>query len=352
MVRRLEHFFSEIISGHRPAGVLKPFLFCLSYLYRWILKYRHFAYDRGWFSTYSSGTLTISVGNITVGGTGKTPFVAFLTKNLEAYAKVAILTRGFRSETEKTKKSLHLIKGKGISPGVCGDEPLWLAENTNASIWVGRDRYQSACRARDEGATCLILEDGFQHRRLKRNDEVVLVDAQDPFSSEKLLPYGRLRDLPERLACADLIIATRTKNFNQYRKIKKALVRYTRAPVVAMQTLIVAKPEWRGERWGVFCGIAQPQYFLEDIRSCGVKIVGVEILLDHEPVELPLLKQFMKRCASQGATKIVCTEKDAVKWPRGIEQLPLPVEAIPMHLKIIAGQEHWDQWIRSVKERL
>lgn len=281
-----------------------------------------------------------------MGGTGKTPFVALLAQTLEGFAKVAILTRGFCSQAEKGERPLRVKKGDRISAAICGDEPLWLAENTNASIWVGRDRYLSACLARDEGATCLILEDGFQHRQLKRNCDIVLVDARDPLNQGKFLPYGRLRDLPERLAQADLVVATRTKNFDQYQEVKKVLLRYTHAPVVAMDSVIRGNPRWQGARWGVFCGIAQPQYFLEDLRALGVEIVEALKLLDHEPISLPQLKKFVTECAAKGATKIVCTEKDAVKWPQGIEELALPVEAIPMHLKIVAGQEHWDNFKR------
>ncbi len=349
-----EKYVLDLIEGRRSSSLLRPLLAFSSVLYRLAVKWRHSAYENKWFPTLSVSTPTISIGNIVVGGTGKTPLVHLLANTLQQQGKIAILTRGFRSHAEKRKEPLHLVKGCRVSAEFCGDEPLFLAESTDASVWVGPDRALSAHRAKEEGAVCLILDDGLQHRRLHRDFEIITIDANDPFSKHRFLPYGLLRDLPERLQQADLIVASHTRDLAHYERVKKELSTYTQAPIVAMQHELIETPRLQGCCIGVFCGIGKPHYFIDSLKSQGAELVDTCILLDHQGISLEKLDEFVEKCSEKGAEWIACTEKDWVKLQQlEIEQrLKLPVFPVRVRLKILAGQEHWDSIIERIKQKI
>lgn len=349
-----EKYVLDLIEGRRSSSLLRPVLALSSIFYRLAVMCRHAAYEHKWLQTLSVSTPTISVGNIVVGGTGKTPLVQLLANALQQQGKIAILTRGFRSQAEKRREPLRLVKGCGASAKFCGDEPLFLAESTEASVWVGPDRALSALRAQEEGAICLILDDGLQHRRLRRDLEIITIDANDPFSSGRFLPYGLLRDLPERLQHADLIVANHTRDLAHYERVKKELSAYTQAPVVAMQHEMIETPKLQASRIGIFCGIGKPHYFVDSLKRQGADVVDTCIMLDHQGISLENLEVFVQSCAEKGAEWIACTEKD---WVKLQEQelklrLKLPVFPMKMHLKILAGQEHWDRIIERIKLKI
>lgn len=324
------------MAGRRSSFLLSPVLWGLSLLFAVVLRIRHWLYDRHMLPIYYPKVKTISIGNLTVGGTGKTPVVQYLARLLSERGKVAILTRGFRGEAEKSNIPLRVEKGDGISAKRAGDEPRLLADSTEAVVWVSRDRCQSACLAEAEGADYLLLDDGLQHRRLHRDVEVVVMDANNLFDRHRLLPYGRLRDLPERLRKADLVIANHAKNFNQYEAVKKALSEYTQAPVVAMRPVLDVKTDLKGCRIGVFCGLANPTYFLEALRELGAEIVVEEILLDHQKIEDAQLDALLKKAHGL----VVCTEKDYIKLSASWKAKVMP---IGMHLEVVGGEE----WIQK-----
>lgn len=352
----LEKYLLDVIEGKRSSPVVSRLLALLSKPYRLAIKGRHFAYRKKWLSTCAAGIPTVSIGNIVVGGTGKTPLVQKLTRALQTEGKIAILTRGFRSQAEKCNEPICIDKNHPVSAELCGDEPLFLSQTTGASVWVGRNRVLSAKRAKTDGAACLILDDGFQHRKLDRDIEIVAIDAHDPFGQHRFLPHGLLRDLPERLQEADLIVANHTRDVDHYRQVKKELLAYTQAPVVAMQHLLVESLPLQGRRVGAFCGIGKPHYFFEALNRTGAEIVAHCALLDHQSFPIGQLEAFADTCAEQGATDIVCTEKDWVKLePEAISHLlerGIQIHPIAMRLEIIAGGEHWDSIIEKIKQKM
>ena len=335
----------EIIRGERKAPLVMAGLAGLSVFYRSIIAARNLAYDRGWFSSAQLPAVVVSVGNIVVGGTGKTPLVHLLASELQEKTGLAILTRGFRSQIEKCGevKKISSKNGPLFPAEECGDEPYFLAQKTKASIWVGPDRIASGRSAIGEGANCLILDDGMQHRRLKRDFEIVMIDGMDPFSNERFLPWGLLRDSPKRLQSADLIVVTHAQN----KEVQKQLKRFTKAPIVATQ-IEVKKTDFP-KKVGVFCGIGKPDRFLQTVRDLKSKIVNTLILQDHGSLQKGQLQTFAEQCRDQGAEAILCTEKDFVKITSDACLKIIPVE---IQLKIIAGQEHWDQLIENILDRI
>jgi tetraacyldisaccharide 4'-kinase len=343
----------EIIRGERKAPFIKSCLAGLSAVYRSVIGMRNFAYDRGWFPSVQLPAIVVSIGNLVVGGTGKTPFVHLLASRLQEKVRLAILTRGFRSQIEKEGKIQKISSEKGplFSAQECGDEPYFLAQKTKASIWVGADRVTSGQFAIKEGAQCLLLDDGMQHRRLKRNLEIVILDGMDLFSKERFLPWGLLRDSPKRLQSADLIVFTHVKDETHYQQLQKQLHRYTHAPAIATQIEALSTKTVLPHKVGVFCGIGTPDRFLQTVRDLKSEIVDTLILKDHGFLQNEQLQKFAEKCRKKGARALLCTEKDFVKLPPD-PSVCLKIEPIAIQLKMVAGAEHWEELIENILDRI
>ena len=349
----LERSILRIIRGEKKAPFANAALAALSAVYRTAIAARNFAYDRRWASSTRLPALVISIGNLAVGGTGKTPLVYFLTSQLQERIKLAILTRGYRSEIEKSGKSRLISSGNGplYPPQECGDEPYFLAQKTQAPIWVGPDRIASGHLAIEQGAQCLILDDGMQHRRLNRDVEIVVIDARNPFSKGRFLPWGLLRDSPKRLKAADLIVMTHVQDLDHYKQVLKQIAHYSNAPTIATQIEVKNKCNMTCGKAGVFCGIGNPGRFLQTVRDLKYEIVDTLLLKDHEPVQYQQLRKFAERCHKQGAELLLCTEKDYVKLRPDLS-LCLKITPVEIQLQIIAGKEHWENLIEKVLDRI
>jgi tetraacyldisaccharide 4'-kinase len=349
----LKKLILDVITGRRSSPVIGSFLYALSFLWRMGVHLRHWAYDTRLLKSERAQVPTFSIGNIVAGGTGKTPLVHLLAHALGEAGAVAILSRGFQSQLEKEGRSVQISKGAGplYPAAVCGDEPFFLARETRAAVWVGADRRMSARLAHADGANCLILDDGMQHRRLSRDMEIVVVDGNAPFGNGRLLPAGLLRDLPERLRGADLIVANHITGLAHYEEIKKKLSVYTEAPVVAVQYAVLNSDAVAHRTVGAFCGIGSPEHFYDTLSRIDAKLTRKLTLFDHQPIEEKELAAFAADCQAQGAELLVCTEKDEVKLPSGL-CLPLPIVPIQVRLRVICGQEHWDAAVAKMKQMM
>lgn len=351
MQRATLSYIVDVIEGRRKSRALKGILKALSYFYQGALVFRHKAYDKKWLAITQVPVPVISVGNIVAGGTGKTPFTLLLAEELASIAKLAILTRGYRSRIERKGLVVAISKEQGPSVKVeeCGDEPYLLASRLkDVAIWVGKDRCLSAKKASEQGATLLLLDDGMQYRKLARQIEVVMVDAKDPFGKGAFLPHGFLRELPERLAKADLIVINHVQHKESFDTCKTLLGRYTAAPMIG--TRLKVKNQVKGAV-GAFCGIGKPERFFSTLEEIGCQIVDRLISLDHFAVKKEDLERFAERCKTLGATTLVCTEKDAVKLPQGL-RLCLPILPIEVDLSVVAGLEQWQNFLKMIRNRL
>jgi tetraacyldisaccharide 4'-kinase len=349
----VEHKLLEMIRGEKKAPLIKGCLVSLSAIYRFVIEARNWAYDREWLSSVQLPAVVISVGNLVVGGTGKTPLVHLLASQLQQKVRLAILTRGFRSQIEKSGRVQKISSGNGplFSPRECGDEPYFLAQKTKASIWVGADRVASGHLAIKEGVQCLLLDDGMQHRRIKRNFEIVILDGLDPFSKGRFLPWGLLRDSPKRLQSADLIVFTHVRDQAHYRQLQKELLHYTRAPAVATQVEVLNDKAIFPHKVAVFCGIGTPARFLQTVRDLKSEIVDTLILRDHGSVQDEQLQKFADRCRKKGAEALLCTEKDFVKLSPHLS-VGLKIRPIAIQLKILMGVEHWERLVENILDRI
>lgn len=342
----LESYIIDMIEGRRRG---KKILSAAGHLYGLGVNLRNLGYDKKWIKSLSVPIPVISVGNIVSGGTGKTPLVRKLAEDLMLRHKVAILTRGYRSKIEKSRCIVNICKGAGplVSAEQCGDEPYWLAQHLpGAYIWVGRDRAQAAHQAHIQGAEIILLDDGMQHRRLERNIEIVVMDAQDLFGKGNYLPGGYLRDNPDRLRQAHLIVINRIRDDAHYEAVKQQLQQYTNAPIVGMRPSLTG--DLSHKKVGLFCGIGNPERFVESVKASGAEIVETYFTPDHTGITDKDLKIFAARCKSLGAESLVCTEKDAVKLAKNIK-CPLPILPLEAKSEIVSGNIHWNNLLEKIR---
>ncbi len=300
--RLIEQWYGE---SARPAPVLQS----LSWLYGGVMRLRTKAYAAGWLSSHRVGKPVVVVGNLTVGGTGKTPLVAWLARKLaQLNFKVGIVSRGYG----RSYDSPHLVEPDSSWRDV-GDEPLLLRCRTGCLTMVGRDRVAAAGALVDHGVDVIIADDGLQHLRLDRDCEIVVVDGARGFGNGRLLPAGPLRETTERLLRTDITVVNGTP---EHRSLKQA--GHSLPPTaLTMSTVSVnahrldrsdgarALEQFRGERVHAVAAIGNPSRFFRDLRERGIELIE-HPFADHYPFEASDL-DFGDRLS------VLMTEKDAVK---------------------------------------
>ncbi|MEI6531613.1 MAG: tetraacyldisaccharide 4'-kinase, partial [Chlamydiota bacterium] len=279
----MEHIFWALWKSSSPLSflirlIIKP----LSWPFSLGSRLYHKFYDNNLFKIYESPLKVISVGNITVGGTGKTPFVLALAEQLEKKIPLAIITRGYRSPAEH--KGLVIKKGD-TDIAQAGDEAMFLFQGLqNPLICVGKDRIASLKKAEALGAKLAILEDGFQKRAIKRLLDIVLLDAVEPWGCKAFLPSGFLRDHLASLKRADFIVVPQSFNPEQVEFLRN----FTKAPIIYTSNSYEIALE-RELPIALFAGIAAPQRFLAATKSLGFSVVYTKWLPDHATLNKELL---------------------------------------------------------------
>lgn len=274
---------------------------------------RVWCYARGIFKTKTLPGTVICVGNQTVGGTGKTPMVLWIAERLAAEGKkAAILTRGYRGTDDAN------------SPGVPqSDEVALLRERLSGKvqIGVGADRFKNGEVLARHGVDWFVLDDGFQHLKLSRDADVVLVDATDPFGGGMTLPAGRLREPVSALRRASIVVITRSVQAPSP-AIEAIIRRHTRSPIFYATTqlesvlrvpqLAVALPpqDSRRARFFAFCGIGNASAYFDDLHKWEFQVVGTRSFIDHHVYTEREVADLERAASGAGADALLCTEKD------------------------------------------
>lgn len=289
-------------------ALLKWILWPLTLPYGAVVRLKAFLYRKGILRQRRLDSFVISVGNLTAGGTGKTPMVMWMAQRFIAEAKpCGILTRGYRGEES--------------SSGSTSDEVRMLRSRLGDGVafGVGPDRYSQGCQLIARGIRWLILDDGFQHLNLARDVDIVLVDATNPFGGGHLLPAGRLRVPRSALARADIIVITRG---DRSPALDTMIRRYSSAPIFHARTRLdsihsfsdgqLAGPTVPDQLPSVFafCGIGNPSAFVSDLRRWGVPVVGHRFFPDHHRFAAGDAEQIVREARAAGAAGVICTEKD------------------------------------------
>ena len=309
-------------------------------LYGAITNIRNSLYDRGVFKSVALGVPVVSVGNITVGGTGKTPLVALIAgRLLNDGERVGILTRGYGRENP-TRRVL-VADGERVLAGAkqAGDEPLELARKLGgkAIIVADADRASAGIWAREKfGVTVFVLDDAFQHRKVRRDADIVLIDATNPFGSGKTLPFGILREPLENLKRADSIIITRANLAENIAALKSKIRRCNAVcPIYAAENRLAKltalqdfndQRTTRGERpttkLFAFCALGNPNNFFDQLRQENLDVRGVKAFPDHHFYTPKDIAELQMLAEKSGAGAFVVTAKDAVKLAAA--DLPMP----------------------------
>jgi 3-deoxy-D-manno-octulosonic-acid transferase len=329
-------------------GLLFPF----TGLYRLACSIRLFLYRRGICQQKRLEAKVISVGNITVGGTGKTPLVIYLTKKLkERNKKVAILSRGYKRKNKKMVELTQKTRDEFTWEDV-GDEPYLISQRlSDVPISVSKHRILSGQYTIEKyGTEILILDDGFQHLRLFRNLDIVVIDAVNPFGNGKLLPAGTLREPLSSLKRADVFILTKTDQASKVNELIDTLKKYNpHAPIVESIYQIrsvdnffdgssVNLKDVEDKKALVFSGIGNPLSFENSLRSLKILILKHQRFRDHFPYRQKDILYLKGEARSLGADFIVTTEKDSVRIPL-IKEQEIPIYVLKIDLKITRGEE-------------
>ena len=348
----IENAIVDLIEGRRKSWILQSLLYFLSLVYQAVVNIRNVFYDQKLFKVHSSSLPVVSVGNIVAGGTGKTPFVQKLAMELSQIpGEIAILTRGYRSAAESHFVLASSGEGPLVPPSLCGDEAYLLALRTKASIWVGKHRFQSLPKIEESQARLIFLEDGFQHRKISRDIDIVLLSAKDLFGKDFFLPRGYLRESPKNLLRADAIVITHVEEGMDFQKIEQRIRRFSSAPLVGFSSRYTMKKDLKGKKIGAFCGIAKPNSFYDALSAEGMHIVKTLTYPDHKIPSLQELSFFALECQKLEAEAIFCTEKDQVKFENGLS-LELPIEVLSMDLVCTKNENIWKEMVHSIHTRM
>ncbi len=355
----MERFFLSIISGKQLGGLalcLKGVLRFLSWLYAPITIARNFCFDKGWRKVLRPHVPVISIGNLVAGGTGKTPLTLSIAQELlKASLRVGIVLRGYRSPAEQGPPLAVSLGDGPIYPAqVCGDEAVLLARYLpRALVFVGANKQASLRMAIENGAEVILLDDGFQHRAIHRNLDLVVLDASNLFGYGAFLPRGLLRECVHSLSRADFVVVNHVTSDEMELQVKRLLAKYTLAPVLTTCYKVKGLCELSGEPTltpdgpvALVSGIGSPEHFFESAASFGLKVADRWELGDHlAPQKEKLLKKAWE-WKDKGVCCIVCTEKDSVKWPDIV--LPLPVFYLQVELTYRSGKELLDRGLRTI----
>jgi len=296
---------------------------------------RNTLYDRGIARAQKAQGPVVSVGNLSVGGSGKTPFVLLLGELLKARGvKFDILSRGYG----RKQRGLAQVDPGGSARDF-GDEPLLLARRLSVPVIVNEDRYEAALFAEKTfGSELHLLDDGFQHRALGRDFDIVLVTPED--ARDRLLPTGRLREPLTSLSRADAIVLTSGAFPESFPLAGKLVWRVRRGITL---TSVPARPV-------VFCGIARPQNFLLQLRTAGIEPVAQALFRDHHAYTERDIQDLLKLRQQSEGGGFVTTEKDAINLNGYLHALQ-PLAVIPVKMELLDAANAVDTMLRMIGER-
>lgn len=307
----------------------------LSIIYGGIVRTRNALYERGLLKARRLEGAVVSVGSVSAGGSGKTPFVLLMGELLkERGIGFDVLSRGYGRRSQ----GVLLVDPAGL-PQQFGDEPLLIARKLQVPVIVGEDRHEAGQFAESRfGAQFHLLDDGFQHRGLARDFDIVLVTQRD--SSDQLLPTGRLREPLTALRRADAIVLTSGAEPGMFPIEEKEVWRVQRGIV----------PRDIPERPVVFCGIARPENFMLQLRAANVEAAAHAFYRDHHAYSESDVRELQKLKQNSDAGGFVTTEKDAINLGPYLSALE-PLCVVPVRMKLADPAKALDSILRKIEER-
>ena len=377
-IERVEHSLVKIIqqkgadqNQSGPVRLLLAALWCLSKVFQAVVCLRYVFYDIGILRRFPLGCQVISIGNVTAGGTGKTPVTEIFARELtKAGRKVAILSRGYRRKEAPWWQRMFknvITKPVVVSDGrqilvdaaTGGDEPYMLASNLpGVCVLVDRNRVKSGRYAISHyGCDTLILDDGFQYQKLRHSLEVVLVDKTNPIGNGNMLPRGVLREPAKHLSRADFVFITKSdgdsedvRNLVRSYNETAEIIECRHAPRVLrdVYTREELPLDWiKGKTLATLSGIAVPQGFEDSLRHLGAQVIWCERYADHHRYDSSEIIYALNRTADLKCDALITTEKDAVRFPR-LETTPVPCYYLRVDIEILKGAGNFTEAVNRI----
>jgi len=379
-IETIETFVLEVISGERrgkTAAVVLACLFAFSKLFELGVKLRGFLYNARILRDTTLGVQVIAIGNLSVGGTGKTPVVEKFARELRDQGrKVAILSRGYRSRPPSLRERLldKLLWHKDHTPPrvvsdgksllldseMAGDEPHMLASNLkDVVVLVDKNRVKAGRYAIEKfGCDTLLLDDGFQYWKLRgRRHDVVLVDCQQPFGNGHLLPRGTLREPPSHLARASTIFITKSNGKTSELRARLSRINPNAPIIECIHHPLYFVDVFTGERHSLelingkkvasLSGIAQPESFEQSLINLGGELVYSKRFADHHRFTQQEVLNVINRSKKRQAAMIITTQKDAVRFPK-LDRRDIPIYYVRVEIKIIEGAKDFNDCVRRI----
>jgi len=379
-IENLETFLLEVILEERQGAIetaVRALALVCSKLFQVLIKGRRFLYNVRILRDSTLGVQVIAIGNLTVGGTGKTPVVEKFARALRDEGRnVAILSRGYRSRPPPIHQWLLnkiFLRDDSTPPRVvsdgkallldsemAGDEPYMLASNLrDVVVLVDKDRVKSGRYAIENfGCDTLLLDDGFQYWKLKgRRQDIVLIDRQQPFGNERLLPRGTLREPPSHLARANTIFITKSDGDTGELRRRIAQFNPLAGIIECIHHPLYLEDVFTGQRVGLdflkgrkvasVSGIAQPDSFERSLVALGAELVYSKRFADHHRFKQQEVINAINRGKKRQAEVIITTQKDAVRFPK-IDRRDLPIYFMRVEIKILSGADDFQDCVRKI----
>ncbi len=379
-IENLETFLLEVILEERQGAIetaVRALALVCSKLFQVLIKGRRFLYNVRILRDSTLGVQVIAIGNLTVGGTGKTPVVEKFARALRDEGRnVAILSRGYRSRPPPIHQWLLnkiFLRDDSTPPRVvsdgksllldsemAGDEPYMLASNLrDVVVLVDKDRVKSGRYAIENfGCDTLLLDDGFQYWKLKgRRQDIVLIDRQQPFGNERLLPRGTLREPPSHLARANTIFITKSDGDTGELRRRIAQFNPLAGIIECIHHPLYLEDVFTGQRFGLdflkgrkvasLSGIAQPDSFERSLVALGADLVYSKRFADHHRFKQQEVINAINRGKKRQAEVIITTQKDAVRFPK-IDRRDLPIYFMRVEIKILSGANDFQDCVRKI----
>jgi tetraacyldisaccharide 4'-kinase len=353
-----------------PYWSLATPLFGASILYNAVSSLRHVLYARNVLTTRSLPCKVISVGNITVGGTGKTPMTINLVRLLQQMrCRVAVVSRGYKGTGEKNGAVVSDGQRILCSPRTAGDEPYLMAcLLDNVPVVIGKDRYAAGERAMNRfRPDVIVLDDGFQHRRLQRDLNLLLLDAKAPFGNRFLLPRGQLREPVSALKRADAVILTRCDGIGpNHRRRIQSLVHprplFSSQHKTVIRGILPARQPCTPQRIDfsevsghsvpdqrkifAFCGLAANAQFFKSLKTMAGDIHGTMEFEDHHPYTPRDIERILWAARHAGSNGFATTEKDYVRIPNGT-CFPEDLFILGIDIDLLSDRIPWRRYVQS-----
>lgn len=349
------------------AGWLGALLSLMALLYGTGVRLRSTAYARQWIKKNRLDCVVVSVGNLALGGTGKTPVTIHLARLIQSYGyRVVVINRGYKGGAEETGGVVSNGEEIAMPPRECGDEAYMMAKILKGiPVLVGRDRHAAGSMALQAfRPQVILLDDGFQHIRLKRDMDLVLLDAEEPFGNGKLFPRGVLRESKNAMQRAGAIVLTRADKgrpaaFEDVERHApgKPIFQCAHRPYIAGMISPNTTKELdaptsgeavgmdclKGRRGYAFSGIARNERFQETLEQAGVHVCGASFFDDHHWYSGGELKEIARSAVKKGANLIITTQKDFARIPQSVSW---PLDLTVVGVEVQFADDGFDQFVR------